>query len=186
MWCNSTLFGSVSRPGLSPLPSPLPPLLGPSSPPTRRRSGWLGGHRSPSTYPNLPLHSPLAPTRPRRPNHPLAPHSAPIHRLSAPVHLSRVRALCVRPSHKNTSFDTFTFMIHPQTAPVPVFHSPVHLTRLPLRRTLCAWSFVSHRFVSRTPSIHHLHTSTAFHLISPRGLSIKPVPNARAVEDAIA
>ena len=29
-------------PGLCPLFAPPPPLLGPSSPPTRRRSGWLG------------------------------------------------------------------------------------------------------------------------------------------------
>ena len=121
----------------------------------------------------------------RVPGDRLAPHSAPIHRLSAPVHLSRVRASCVRPYHKNTSFDTFTSMIHPQTAPFPVIHSPVHLTRLPLRRTLCAWSFVSHRFVSRTPSINHLHAYTAFHFHSPRGQSLKPQPAARAVETAI-
>ena len=174
-----------SAPGLCPLLAPSPPLLGPSSPPTRRRSGWLGGSSVPPTDHHAPAPFPLSPAHHRLPNHPQPQHSAQDHCPSSPVHQSSVRVSCVRPAHHNTSFDTFTFLIHPQTAPVPAFHSPVHLTRPPLRRTLCAWSFVSHRFVSRAPSIHHLHTFTAFHIHSPRSLSLKPQRAARAVEDAI-
>ena len=56
----------------------------------------------------------------------------------------------------------------------------------PPQRTLCAGAFVSKLFVSRSPSLHHLHTYIAFHSQSPRGQSLKPQPAARAVEDAIA
>ena len=165
--------------------SPHPPFSARvARPPGGGQGGW-GSPSGPPTDSHPPAPFPLSRAHPRLPNHPQPQHSAQDHCPSSPVHQSCVRVSCVRPAHHNTSFDTFTFTIHPQTAPVPAFHSPVHLTRPPLRRTLCAWSFVSHRFVSRAPSIHHLHTFTAFHIHSPRSLSLKPQRAARAVEDAI-
>ena len=154
-------------------------------PPGGGQGGW-GFPAGPPTDHNHPLRSPSAPARPRRPNHPLPLPSALIQHPSAPVHQSRISSSCVRPDHHNTSFDTFTFIFHPQPAPVPASHSPVHLTTSPPQRTLCAGAFVSKLFVSRSPSLHHLHTYTAFHSQSPRGQSLKPQPAARAVEDAIA
>ena len=172
-------------PGLCPLFAPPPPFSARvARPPGGGQGGW-GSPSGPPTDSHPPAPFPLSPAHPRLPNHPQPQHSAQDHCPSSPVHQSCVRVSCVRPAHHNTSFDTFTFIIHPQTAPVPAFHSPVHLTRPPLRRTLCAWSFVSHRFVSRAPSIHHLHIFTAFHIHSPRSLSLKPQRAARAVEDAI-
>ena len=165
-------------------PHPLPFSARVARPPGGGQGGW-GSPSGPPTDSHPPAPFPLSRAHPRLPNHPQPQHSAQDHCPSSPVHQSCVRVSCVRPAHHNTSFDTFTFIIHPQTAPVPAFHSPVHLTRPPLRRTLCAWSFVSHRFVSRAPSIHHLHTFTAFHIHSPRSLSLKPQRAARAVEDAI-
>ena len=91
-------------------------------------------------------------------------------------HQSCVRASCVRPAHQNTSFDTFSSIFPPQTAPVPAFHSPVPHTAYPPQRTLCAGAFVSQLFVSRAPSLHHLHAYTAFSSQSPRGQSLNLSP----------
>ena len=153
-----------------------PPFLGPSSPPTRRRSGWLGGSSVPPTDHHAPAPFPLSPAHPRPPNHPQPQHSAQDHCPSSPVHQSCVRASCVRPSHHNTSFDTFTFMIHAQTAPVPAFHSPVPHTKSPpqahfVRRVI---RFPSFRFARTLPS-----SPACIHRI-PFSFSLNPEPQAPA------
>ena len=154
-------------------------------PPGGGQGGWVVPADLPTDH-HLPLHFPPERHVPAAQTTPLPLPSALIQRPSAPIHQFRMCSSCVRPDHHNTPFDTFTFIFHPQPAPVPASHSPVHLTTSPPQRTLCAGAFVSQLFVSREPSLHHLHAYTAFNSQSPRGQSLKPQPAARAVEDAIA
>ena len=167
----------------SPHPPPFSARV--ARPPGGGQGGW-GSPSGPPTDSHPPAPFPLSRAHPRHTNHPQPQHSALILPPMPQFHQSCVRASCVRPAHQNTSFDTFSSIFHPQTAPVPAFHSPVPHTTYPPQRTLCAGAFVSQLFVSRAPSLHHLHAYTAFNSQSPRGQSLKPQPAARAVEDAIA
>ena len=166
----------------SPLPPPFSARV--ARPPGGGQGGW-GFPAGPPADHHLPLSFPPSPARPPSLQPPQALRSAPVHRTSAPVHPTRVRSSCVGPAHRYTSFDTCIYIFHHQTPPATASHSPVPPTTSPPQRTLCAGSFVSLPFVSRAPSLHHSHTYTAFHIHSPRILSLKPVRAARAVEDAI-
>ena len=114
-------------PGLCPC-SPHPPPFSArvARPPGGGQGGWVVPADLPTDH-HLPLHFPPERHVPAAQTTPLPLPSALIQRPSAQIHQSRMCSSCVRPAHHNTSFDTFTFIIHPQTAspgatPVPAFH----------------------------------------------------------------
>ena len=159
------LLGSPRPAALVRSPLPGPPLLGPSSPPTRRRSGWLGAPVRPflvATY-----SSPIPPISDASP--PPQPPSAPTQRPNSPPQCpsSPVLYSCVVCLSCPSIHLVRHLLIHipPPTSPRPRVSLPCSPHNIPLpahfvRRVI---RFLSSPFARILPSplarIHHIHVT---------------------------
>ena len=144
-----------------------PPLLGPSSPPIRRRSGWLGvpfrpARPSPPSRPIPPIPSTSPPPKP-----PPCPSTAPKITARAPQFTTPVyvRPVWVLPSETHRSIPSHPYST-PKQPPAPPF-TPLSPPQHPLPSALCAQghSFPILSFRAHPPFITCMHTPHSIYIL---------------------